>query len=227
MKSTEHPYLQSSGFATDLMIGMSDGIILPFALAAVLSFVVQDSSIVLAAGVLESLLLAAVFGIATYQTVVNQAEEYPDDSGRVTAKKNFVSHLQLQQILSGLEMEPEILKKAAEEGEHYKTRWTSLLSGMGLGLAEPDYARAKKNAWNVALAFLLGACLPLLPFCFASPSLLAFKYSAVITVISLFIFGWAKAAYTGQSPWKVIVRLMTTVIIVAGAALLVAWMFGS
>lgn len=224
MKTAERPYLQSSGFATDLMIGMSDGIILPFALAAVLSFITSDSLVILTACTLESILLAVVFGIATYQTVVNQVEEYPDDS-EIPIKRNFVSHLQLQQILAHLDLGPEVLQKASEEGEQYKERWSHLLSGMGLGTSVPDLAQAKKNGLNVALAFLLGACLPLLPFVFIPSSTTAFTYSAILTFISLLVFGTVKASYTGQRAWKVVLRLIITAIVVAGAAYLIAWMF--
>lgn len=223
MKTGERPYLQSSGFANDLFIGMSDGIILPFALAAVLSLITPTSAIVLTACILESVLLAVVFGIATYQTVVNQAEEYPDGEAYTPGKRNFVSHLQLQQILRHLELGPEILQKASEEGENYKIRWTNLLAGMGLGLTEPDFARAKRNGFNVALAFLLGACLPVLPYIFIPDPILALKYAAVITFVSLIIFGYFKAAYTGQQVWKVVLRLLVTGMIVAGSAWLIAW----
>lgn len=224
MKTREHPYLQSSGFVTDLMIGVSDGIILPFALATVLSFMTSDSYIVLVACLFESLLLAAVFGIATYQTVVNQVEEYPGaEPDRL--RRNFVSHLQLQHILAKLDLGPEILQRAFEEGENYKIRWSNMLSEMGLGRSEPDLAKAKKNALNVSLAFLLGACLPLLPFVFLADSSLAFPYSALVTLASLLIFGCLKAGYTGQSAWKVSLRLIVTALIVAGAAYLVAWLF--
>lgn len=225
MKNAERPYLQSSGFTTDLIIGMSDGIILPFALAAVVSFISQDSVVVLTTCIIESILLAIVFGIATYQTVVNQVEEYPDSSAVLPIKKNFVSHLQLQQILTHLDLGPEILQKASEDGEEYKTRWTHLLSGLGLGSSEPDLYKAKRNGWNVALAFLMGACISLLPFVFISESGLAFKYSAIVTFISLILFGCLKASYTGQSRWKVSLRLIITALVVAGAAYLVAWIF--
>lgn len=225
MKTGERHYLQSSGFATDFLIGLPDGIILPFALAAGISFIAPHSWIVLTACIIESVVLAVVFGIATYQTVVNQVEEYPVGNTALSRKKNFVSHLELQQILTHLELGPEILEKAAEEGRNYKVRWSNLLSGMDLGSAEPDFAKAKKNGWNVAFAILLGACIPLLPYIFIDAPAVAFRYAALLTFVCLVILGFLKASYTGQRPWKVGLRLIITGLVVAGAAFLVAWIF--
>lgn len=221
------PYLQSSGFVNDLLIGMADGIMLPFALAAVVSLIAHDSSVVLLICALESMVLATLFGIAAYQTVVNQAEEYPAEgqNGEENRKKSFVPHLQLQQILSKLDLGNEIMEKAAQDGDQYKERWSALLSSYGLGEPAPDLPRARQNGFNVALSFLMGALLPLVPYLFISVPLTALIYSAVITFASLIIFGYIKASYTGQTPWKGALRFAITGIIVASAAFLVAYFF--
>jgi len=219
-------YLQSSGFVTDLLIGIADGIMLPYALAVALSLIIPDAAIVLLACAGESVVLAVLLGVATYQAVVNQAEEYPDeDLPDHVRERSFIPHLQLQQILTNLELGPEILAKAAEEGASYKTRWSELLSGYGLGEPVPDFARARKNSLYVGLSFLTGALLPILPYIFTSQSITALKYSTIITFTALITFGYFKAAYTGQKAWKGALRLGITGIITAGAAFLVAWLF--
>lgn len=219
-----HPYIQSSGPANDFLISMADGIILPFALAAVMSFIAPQSEIVLWMCLIESVVLAVLFGIASYLTVVNQVEEYPDESG-IAKRGNFVPHLQLQQIIANLNLGPDIMRRAAEEGEKYKVRWSELLASHDLGEAHPDFEKAKRSGFYTSIAFLLGALLPVVPYIFTSSSLTAFKFSAIVTGAGLILFGYFKAAYTGQTAWKVIVRLIITGAIVVSAALLLGYFF--
>lgn len=221
-------YLQSSGFTNDLLIGMADGIMLPFALALAMSLITHNSLLVLLACVIESVLLAILFGIAAYQTVVNQAEEYPEEGAQPSGlpRKTFVSHLRLQQILSGLDMETDVIEKAAEEGVSYKERWSSMLAAYDLGMPLPDLRKARRNAFNVALTFFAGGLLPLLPYIFMGKPLQALKLSALITFVCLAVLGGLKASYTGQTPWKGALRLVLTGLIVALAAFLAAWLIG-
>lgn len=219
------PYLQSSGFTTDLLVGMADGMMLPFALAVTMSFITGDASAVLLACGIEAVLLAVLFGVASYQTVVNQAEEYPEErTGGPLAKKTFVSHLQLQQILSGLDLGGEIMEKAAEDGLHYRERWTGMLASYELGLPLPDFKRARRAARNVTLMFLAGAVLPLVPYLFVSAPLEALRFSALITFAGLAVLGYAKAAYMGLTPWKGALRMALTGVVVALAGLVAAWL---
>ncbi|MGH2645741.1 MAG: VIT1/CCC1 transporter family protein [Chitinophagaceae bacterium] len=217
-------YIQSSGLANDFLISMADGMILPFALAALMSFIVTRAETVLWACLTESIILAVLFGIASYLTVINQVEEYPNEDGAVK-RGNFVPHLQLLQIIANLNLGPEILSRAAEEGEKYKARWSDLLASHDLGEVHPDFEKAKRSGFYTAIAFLIGALLPVAPYIFSSSSLIAFKFSAIVTGIGLILFGYFKAAYIGQNAWKVILRLLITEIIVASFSLLLAYFF--
>lgn len=217
-------YIQSSGLANDFLISMADGMILPFALAAVMSFITSHSEIVLWVCLIESLVLAVLFGIASFLTVINQVEEYPDENG-ITKRGNFVPHLQLQQIIANLNLGPEIMNRASEEGEKYKVRWSELLASHNLGEVHPDFVKAKKSGFYTAVAFLLGSLFPVASYIFIPDPLTAFKISAFVTGIGLILFGYCKAIYTGQTAWKVIVRLIITGAIVAFAALLLACFF--
>lgn len=217
-------YLQSSGFRNDVLIGMADGMLLPFALAAALSFMTTRTGLIALVTGAESLMLAFFFGVAAYQTVVNQAQEYPGpDAAR--RRKGFVPHLQHIQILRHLDMGPEILEQAKRDGAAYEARWNDMLKTYGLGIVEPDYAKARSNGLTVALSFLLGAVLPVAPYLFMSDPVTALKYAAGLTFAGLLGFGIYKASYTGTAPWGAILRLLVTgaiiaVIVVAGAYLL-------
>lgn len=218
------PYIQSSGLANDCLISMADGMMLPFALAAVMSFIVSRAETVLWVCMVESFVLAVLFGIASYLTVINQTEEYPDENGAVK-KGNFVPHLQLQQIIANLNLGPDILSKASEEGEKYKARWSELLASHDLGEVHPDFWKAKRSGVYTALAFLIGSLVPVAPYIFISSSSTAFKFSALTTAIGLILFGYFKAVYTGQTVWKVIIRLMITGCMIVILSFLVVWLF--
>lgn len=222
--SAERKYIQSSGLANDLLIGMADGMMLPFALAAVLSFIISKPEIILWICTLESVLLAVLFGIASYLTVVNQTEEYPDENDPVP-HGNFVPHQQLQKIIANLNLDPEIAKQAAEEGDQYQERWSALLASHDLGEIKPDFQRAKRSGFYTTIAFLIGSLFPVIPYIFSSSSTAAFKYSVILTILGLMLFGYCKAVYTGRKPWSVIWRLISTGVIVAAASLLLALFF--
>lgn len=219
-------YLQSSGLVSNILISMADGIMLPFALAAVLSLVVERSSTVLLICAAESLVLAALFGFSAYLTVVNQAEEYPDESSPLDRSKGFVPHLQLQEILSRLDLGSDILEQAAYEGTRYQQRWNALLTSYDLGVRQPDFPRARRSALYVGVAFLVGAVLPLVPYFWAIPPTTAFRYAAGIALTALIVFGYLKAKYTGRSPWIGALRLLITGAVVVGAAWMTAQFFG-
>lgn len=221
--TTPRRYLQSSGFRNDMLIGMADGMLLPFALAAALSFITTRTEVVALVTGAESVILAFFFGVAAYQTVVNQAQEYPGAMGR-RKTKGFVPHLQHMQILRHLDLGPEILEKATQAGADYEARWDELLTSYGLGIHEPDYPRARKNGFFVALSFLMGAVLPVAPYLFAPDPLTGLKFAAGLTFAGLLSFGICKAAYTGVAPWAGILRLVITGIIVAAMVVVGAYL---
>lgn len=219
-------FLQSSGAATDVLIGLSDGLVLPFALAAALSAVVESSALVLVACLAESLLIALALGYAAYQTVVNQAEEDldPEQWAQLPAKPGAVSHLRLRSILGRLDMPPDILEKADEETLRYRMHWNSLLAEYGLGLPLPDFRRARRNGWRVGLTFFAAALACLLPYFFwAAP--VALRCTAAITLTLLLVFGYTKAAYLGQPRWREALRSVLTGLLAALAVYLVGRLF--
>jgi vacuolar iron transporter family protein len=62
--SREH--LGSSAFITDIVIGMSDGLTIPFALAAGLSGAVQSNAVVITAGIAEIVAGSIAMGLGGY-----------------------------------------------------------------------------------------------------------------------------------------------------------------
>lgn len=219
-------FLQSSAFAIDVLIGIPDGIMLPLALAAALSTIIPDPVTVLFICIAEMLFMAILMGVASYFTIVNQAEENADMIPELERRNpnRFVPHLQLRDILSKLELGKDAMQKADYETLQYHKHWTRLLEDFGIGQPLPDFPRARRSGVMVALSFILGGLLPVVPYFFADNSLLGLQYALVFSILGLVIIGICKAAYTGISAWKESLRLALTCLVTTGATFLVFYL---
>jgi VIT1/CCC1 family predicted Fe2+/Mn2+ transporter len=103
-----------------------------------------------------------------------------------------------------------------------KEKWVDFMMRYELGLEKPDPKRARNSAMNIGLSYVVGGLVPLSPYFFTTHPYDGLKYSAVITVICLFIFGFFKAKATGQNPWGGAVRVAVIGSLAATAAFLIA-----
>lgn len=94
-----------------------------------------------------------------------------------------------------------------------------------LGLDKPDPGRALKSGLNIGLSYVVGGLVPLSPYLFCDSPLTALKYSVIVTLICLFIFGWLKSKFTGVNPWAGALRVTIIGALAAGAAFFVASLF--
>jgi VIT1/CCC1 family predicted Fe2+/Mn2+ transporter len=94
-----------------------------------------------------------------------------------------------------------------------------------LGLDKPDPKRALKSGLNIGLSYVVGGLVPLSPYFFTHLPLNGLKYSAIITLFCLFVFGWLKSRVTGVHPWWGALRVTVIGAMAAGAAFLVAKLF--
>lgn len=220
-------FLQSSGFVTDALIGLPDGVMLPLALAAAMSVIAPHSDVVLIACGIEAVLLAVLFGLASYFTTVNQAEENTDiiPAGTKLEYTPFIPHLQLKDIIARLELGREAMEKADYETVQYHKHWGQMLSEYGVGTPLLDFERARQSGFYVALTFITGAILILIPYFIADDPLIALPYSAIIALVSLIILGISKSVYTGLNPMKETLRLILTCLITTLAAFGIAYLF--
>lgn len=106
-----------------------------------------------------------------------------------------------------------------------KDKWVEFMMKFELGLEKPDTQRAWKSGVTIALAYVAGGLIPLLPYAFTDIPTVGLSYSAVATLICLFVFGYFKSKVTGQNPWKGAVKVMFIGAIAAAAAFFVAKLF--
>ena len=219
-------FLQSSAFAIDFLIGLPDGIMIPLALAAALSPLHPAPGTIALICFIEVVFMAVLMGVASYFTIVNQAEENVDliPEMKENNPNRFARHLQLRDILSKLELGKDALQQADYETVEYHKHWTALLQNFGIGTPLPDFARARKSGTMVALSFLVGGLLPVVPYLWAPHAMAGLQYAVALSVLGLIGVGIFKALYTGISAWKESIRLVLICILTSGATFLVFYM---
>ena len=180
----EESHLRSSDFLKDVVIGMSDGLTVPFALAAGLTGAVGSSSIVVIAGIAEIAAGSIAMGLGGYLAGKTEQDHYASE---VKREHYEVDHLREREIaetkefFANIGLSEEIQNKATEEIAKDKERWVDFMMKYELGLDKPDPKRATKSALNIGLSYIAGGIIPLSPYFFMDVSSEALKYSVIAT----------------------------------------------
>ncbi len=222
-------HLKSSALLTDIVIGMSDGLTVPFALAAGLSGAVVKSDIIIIAGIAEIAAGSIAMGLGGYLAGKTEQDHYNSEIKREYDEIENLRHREIEEtkeFFANIGLSEELQEKATEEISRDKDRWVDFMMKYELGLEKPDPKRATKSALNIGLSYIAGGIIPLSPYFFIHDSSVALEYSVVATLICLFIFGFFKSKITGVNPWKGAIRVMLIGAMAAGAAFGVAKMIG-
>ncbi len=227
---TDHKedHLTSSDFLRDVVIGMSDGLTVPFALAAGLSGAVDSSSIIVIAGIAEIAAGSIAMGLGGYLSGKTEQDHYVNEEKR---EHYEVEHLREREIeetkdfFANIGLSKALQEQATEEISKDKNRWVEFMMKYELGLDKPDPKRATKSALNIGLSYIAGGIIPLSPYFFISNSNEALKYSVIATLICLFIFGYFKSKMTGVNPLWGAIRVTLIGAIAAAAAFGIAKLF--
>jgi VIT1/CCC1 family predicted Fe2+/Mn2+ transporter len=223
-------HLKSSAFLTDIVIGMSDGLTVPFALAAGLSGAVTSTGIVTTAGVAEIVAGSIAMGLGGYlagQTEVHHYDaelkrEY-DEVERWPEKEKE----EVKEVFADYGLSEDAQNQIVEQLSKDKDKWVDFMMRFELGLEKPDINRARKSAFNIGASYVLGGFVPLIPYFFTENIYTGLKYSALFTIIALFIFGYFKSKITGQHPIFGALKVTGIGIVAATAAFLIAkWIGG-
>jgi VIT1/CCC1 family predicted Fe2+/Mn2+ transporter len=210
---------------TDIVIGMSDGLTVPFALAAGLSGAVSSTSLIIIAGVAEIAAGSIAMGLGGYLAGKTEIDHYNSELKREYDEVEKVPHKEKEEVqafFAQLGLSEEVQQQAVEEMTRDKEKWVDFMMKYELGLDKPDPARARKSAFNIGLSYIVGGIIPLSPYFFVDQGLTGLKISAVITLACLFIFGYFKSKITGVHPWGGALRVMLIGAAAAGCAFAVA-----
>ena len=221
-------HLKSSDLLRDIVIGMSDGLTVPFALAAGLSGAVDNSSIIVIAGIAEIAAGSIAMGLGGYLAGKTEQDHYQSE---VKREYDEVENLRQREIeetkefFANIGLSPALQEQATEEIAQDKDRWVDFMMKYELGLEKPDPKRATKSALNIGLSYIAGGIIPLSPYFFISSSTEALKISVIATLVCLFVFGYFKSKITGVNALWGAIKVTLIGAVAAAAAFGVAKLF--
>jgi vacuolar iron transporter family protein len=220
-------HLRSSEILTDIVIGMSDGLTVPFALAAGLSAAVGANhlNLIWIAGMAEIAAGSIAMGLGGYLAGKTEMDHYNAELRREYEEVENVPDRErdeVKEFFSGLGLSQDVQEQAVEEMTRDKDKWVDFMMKYELGLDKPDPQRARKSAFNIGFSYVVGGLIPLSPYFFVTDAFTGLKISAAITLCCLFIFGYFKSKMTGVPPISGALRVMIIGALAAGCAFAVA-----
>jgi vacuolar iron transporter family protein len=213
----------------DVVIGMSDGLTVPFALAAGLSGAVAVSHVVVTAGLAEVAAGAIAMGLGGYLAARSDADHYASERRREEREIRDVPDREVAEVVGLLQTYGVSAEASAPVIDALMARpsaWTDFMMRFELGLEEPDPARALRSALTIAGAYIAGGLIPLAPYMMLHDVGAALPWSIGTTGIALAVFGYVKGMFTGAHPFRSAIQ--TTVIggLAAAAAFSIARAIG-
>jgi Uncharacterized membrane protein len=221
-------HLQSSDVLRDIVIGMSDGLTVPFALAAGLSGAVASSAIIVIAGIAEIAAGSIAMGLGGYLAGQTERDHYASELKREYDEVERVPEIEKQEVrdfFKQIGLSEEVQHKATEEIAKDKKQWVDFMMKYELGLEAPDPKRAGKSALNIGISYIVGGIIPLSPYFFIQNSTDALRISVIATLFCLFIFGYFKSKMTGVHPLWGAIKVTLIGAVAAAAAFGVAKLF--
>ncbi len=225
MNSHQEQHFTSSDLIKDIVIGMADGLTVPFALAAGLSGAVTSNGIIITAGIAEVVAGSIAMGLGGYLAGRTDVEHFDSEKRREEAEVEQVPEREKQEIrdiLAEYGISKRLQDDVTEELSRDKHRWVDFMMKFELGMEKPDPQRARKSAFNIGASYVVGGMVPLSAYFFTDTPHRGLLFSSIITVSFLFIFGYVKTRLTGDRPWLGAVKTTLIGVLAATAAFLIA-----
>ena len=218
-------HLTSSEFITDIVIGMSDGLTVPFALAAGLSGAVHSNTVIITAGIAEIVAGSIAMGLGGYLAGKTEQEHYQSELKREYDEVDNLPEKEKEEVRHvfaeyGLSKNTQDI--IAEEMSKDKDKWVDFMMRYELGLEKPDTNRARNSAVTIGMSYIVGGFIPLSAYFITHNPYDGLIGSSILTVICLFVFGYFKSKVTGQPPMQGALKVTLIGIAAAAAAFLIA-----
>ena len=231
MPATPHPehHFTAPESVRDVVIGMSDGLTVPFALAAGISGALASnphaSALVVTAGLAEIAAGSIAMGLGGYLAAKTDQEHYASEREREIRETVELRDVEIEEVakvfrdygLTETQMEPVVQAITGNQKS-----WVDFMMRFELGLEEPQPARARTSAITIAMSYILGGMIPLAPYMLLSSVQTGLWWSVGVTLLALGVFGWVKGRFTGINPFKGGLQTVVTGGLAAGAAFLIA-----
>jgi VIT1/CCC1 family predicted Fe2+/Mn2+ transporter len=207
MPSTPHAekHFTASATVRDVVIGMSDGLTVPFALAAGLSGAVAGTRLILTAGGAEIAAGALAMGLGGYLAARTDRDHYHSEVAREHRETQEIpdeERREVAEIFHQYGLTDQELAPMLDALTRDPRRWVDFMMRFELGLEAPDPGREVKSALTIALSYVVGGLIPLLPYMLLADMQSALLTSVVVTLVALFVFGAVKGGFTGVAPLR-------------------------
>ncbi|WP_425802346.1 VIT1/CCC1 transporter family protein [Desulfitobacterium sp. Sab5] len=204
VKHIEQHFTESE-FIGDVVIGIADGLTVPFALAAGLSGTVSNTSLVVIAGISEIAAGSIAMGLGGYLAARTNREHYLAEKEREYREIRELSHREKEEVAVFLRewgLKEKDVQSAVEDITSDDERWVNFMMKYELGLEEPKPERARNSSLTIGLSYIFGGFIPLSPYIFIGNADKSLIVSILITLTALFGFGWVKGKFTGTGALK-------------------------
>jgi len=227
MPQTPHIERHFTGTETvrDIVIGMSDGLTVPFALAAGLSGAVDTTRIIVTAGLAEIAAGSIAMGLGGYLAAKSDAEHYHAERRREeteVTEKPEAEAAEVAAVFSSYGLTADESRPMVDALRTRPAAWVDFMMRFELGLEQPDPKRALRSAATIAGAYIAGGFIPLGPYILLPKATTALLVSGAITLLALALFGYVKGRFTGAPPIRSAMQTVLIGGVAAGAAFLLA-----
>jgi VIT1/CCC1 family predicted Fe2+/Mn2+ transporter len=207
MPQTPHVerHFTASATVRDIVIGMSDGLTVPFALAAGLSGAVEASAIIITAGLAEVAAGAIAMGLGGYLAARTDAEHFASERAREereTKEMPETEAAEVADVFRSYGLNDDTVATVVNAVRADKRRWVDFMMRFELGLEEPDPRRARTSALTIALSYVAGGLVPLAPYFILQSVHYALVGSVFVTLLALLVFGYVKGRFTTARPLR-------------------------
>ena len=206
MPATPHveSHFTESASVRDVVIGMADGLTVPFALAAGVSGAVAATAhatqLVVTAGLAEIAAGSIAMGLGGYLAAKTDMEHYDSEREREYRETVELPEVETEEVakvfrdygLTPAEMAPVVNAICGNQ-----KRWVDFMMRFELGLEEPDPRRANRSAITIAASYIFGGLIPLAPYMILPTVTAGLRYSVLITLLALAAFGYGKRPLHG------------------------------
>ena len=227
MPTTAHleKHFTSTAAVRDIVIGMADGLTVPFALAAGLTGAIASTRIVVTAGLAEIIAGSIAMGLGGYLAARTDSEHYASERRREieeTVEIPDQEQEEVAKVFRGYGLADEHVQPVVNAICSDQKRWVDFMMRFELGLEEPEASRAGRSAGTIAASYIVGGLIPLTPYMLVGQIFSALTVSVGVTLLALLIFGFIKARYTDVAPWRGAVQTALVGGLAAAAAFFLA-----
>ena len=209
----------------DVVIGMSDGLTVPFALAAGISGAVDNSHLVVVAGLAEIAAGSIAMGLGGYLAARSDAEHYESERKREELEVKEIPDeeaREVQNVFTDYGLTRDEAAHVVQALTKKPKEWVDFMMRFELGLEEPNPKRALQSAATIAGSYIGGGFIPLAPYMVLHSARNALVWSALVTLIALGVFGYIKGRFTGSKPGRSALQTVVIGGLAAGAAFIIA-----